>query len=94
MHEQQQRINAQNELQFGNYGSQSPPQHQHFLDNQLIQPFTHTFPTGTTITSIDGLPILKRKRGRPPKNRIIEVSTQKKKKKKISDLLIQLSKIC
>jgi len=77
MHEQQQRINAANELQFGGtYASQSPQPQQHFLDHQLIQPFTHTYPTGTTITSIDGLPILKRKRGRPPKNRIIEVSLQ------------------
>lgn len=74
MHEHQQRINAQNELQSA--ASQSPPQQSHshhFLDNQLIQPFTQTYPTGTSITSIDGLPILKRKRGRPPKNRVIEV---------------------
>ncbi|CAG2101588.1 unnamed protein product [Medioppia subpectinata] len=75
MHEQQQRINAQNELQSAAY-SQSPPpppQSQHFLDHQLMQPFTQTYPTGTSITSIDGLPILKRKRGRPPKNKIVEM---------------------
>ena len=72
MHEHQQRINAQNELQ--SVAAQSPPPQTHFLDNQLIQPFTQTYPTGTSITSIDGLPILKRKRGRPPKNRVIEVS--------------------
>ncbi|KAI1301624.1 Transcription factor castor [Halotydeus destructor] len=33
------------------------------------QPITQTFPSGTTLTSIDGLPVFKRKRGRPPKNR-------------------------
>lgn len=36
-------------------------------------PTLQVFPTGTTLTSVDGLPILKRKRGRPPKNRSTEV---------------------
>lgn len=31
------------------------------------------FPTGTTLTSVNGMPVLKRKRGRPPKNRSNEV---------------------
>lgn len=82
MHENQQRINAQNELQSTAFSSQSnspPPQsQQHFLDHQLMQPFTQTYPTGTSLTSIDGLPILKRKRGRPPKNRVVEVSNDAK----------------
>ncbi|CAG2169503.1 unnamed protein product [Oppiella nova] len=75
MHEQQQRINAQNELQSAAYSQSPPPPQpsQHFLDHQLMQPFTQTYPTGTSITSIDGLPILKRKRGRPPKNKTIEM---------------------
>ena len=37
-------------------------------------PTLQVFPTGTTLTSIDGMPVLKRKRGRPPKNRHNEVS--------------------
>lgn len=36
-------------------------------------PITETYPTGTTLTSIDGLPVFKRKRGRPPKNQVPEV---------------------
>lgn len=36
-------------------------------------PTLQIFPTGTTLTSVDGLPVLKRKRGRPPKNRVSEV---------------------
>lgn len=36
-------------------------------------PVTETYPTGTTLTSIDGLPVFKRKRGRPPKNQVPEV---------------------
>lgn len=36
-------------------------------------PTLQVFPTGTTLTSVDGLPVLKRKRGRPPKNRVSEV---------------------
>jgi len=35
----------------------------------IFQPLTQTYPTGTTLTSIDGFPIFKRKRGRPPKNK-------------------------
>lgn len=35
-------------------------------------PKLQVFPTGTTLTSVDGLPVLKRKRGRPPKNRVLE----------------------
>lgn len=35
----------------------------------LSQPITQTYPTGTTLTSVDGFPIFKRKRGRPPKNK-------------------------
>lgn len=77
MHEKQQRINAVNELSFGDFAAQSQRQHlqqQQILDHQLIQPIIHTYPSGTTITSIDGLPILKRKRGRPPKNKSVEVN--------------------
>lgn len=39
-------------------------------------PVTETYPTGTTLTSIDGLPVFKRKRGRPPKNQVLEVPQQ------------------
>ena len=35
-------------------------------------PICETYPTGTTLTSIDGLPVFKRKRGRPPKNQVQE----------------------
>ena len=35
-------------------------------------PIMETYPTGTTLTSIDGLPVFKRKRGRPPKNQVPE----------------------
>lgn len=52
------------------YSQQSNP-----LSDQLLSQSAQvqTYPTGTTLSSIDGLPILKRKRGRPPKSRTIEV---------------------
>lgn len=37
---------------------------------------TQTYPTGTTLTTVDGLPVFKRKRGRPPKNRSSELINQ------------------
>ncbi|UXI15890.1 TAR DNA-binding protein 43 [Sarcoptes scabiei] len=40
------------------------------------QAMLQVFPTGTTLASIDGMPVLKRKRGRPPKNRSSETSNQ------------------
>nr|XP_046917356.1 zinc finger protein castor homolog 1-like [Dermatophagoides farinae] len=36
------------------------------------------YPTGTMLTTVDGMPILKRKRGRPPKNRSNEMLTTTK----------------
>lgn len=48
-------------------------------------PTLQVFPTGTTLTSVDGLPVLKRKRGRPPKNRATEVSLSKQIASLISD---------
>lgn len=42
-------------------------------ESKRTSPTLQVFPTGTTLTSVDGLPVLKRKRGRPPKNRSSEV---------------------
>ena len=86
MHEQQQRINAVNELTQANMLNSQQQRQQ--LEQQLYdqQPITQTYPTGTTLTSIDGLPILKRKRGRPPKNRTIEVKTRFSTQKHFSKL--------
>ena len=36
-------------------------------ETSFSQPLTQTYPTGTTLISVDGFPIFKRKRGRPPK---------------------------
>ncbi|KAI2796502.1 Zinc finger protein castor 1 [Blomia tropicalis] len=47
-------------------------QHSKTTMNEITKrssPTLQVFPTGTTLTSVDGLPVLKRKRGRPPKNR-------------------------
>ncbi|RWS31262.1 hypothetical protein B4U80_00982, partial [Leptotrombidium deliense] len=68
MHEEQQRkMAAATELNFNNFSCESPQQS---LETPTLQhPLTQTYPTGTTLTSIDGYPVFKRKRGRPPKNR-------------------------
>jgi len=44
------------------------PSVSHHIPSLPPPPITETYPTGTTLTSIDGLPVFKRKRGRPPKN--------------------------
>ena len=48
----------------------SPASMDHPLGSSTIAaPIKHTYASGTTLTSIHGLPVIKRKRGRPPKNK-------------------------
>ncbi|RWS16987.1 Transcription factor castor-like protein [Dinothrombium tinctorium] len=69
MHEEQQRMMASSELNYNTLTSESAQQSPLDLPSLQQHPLTQTYPTGTTLTTVDGFPIFKRKRGRPPKNR-------------------------
>ena len=73
MHEDQQRLTGPPDWSSDNNNLSPSPN-----PTPETQPVTQTYPTGTTLTTVDGLPVFKRKRGRPPKNRV-EVSYRRHK---------------
>ena len=78
LHEEQQILMASNdpnpESEPSSAASSAPSNASDRPASGLSQPITQTYPTGTTLTSIDGFPIFKRKRGRPPKNKPESIS--------------------